>query len=217
MSKDKNHNSPLENPDLKKSVFQVPADYFDQLEGRIMDNVQAEESELANSEHLKQNIFQVPEGYFSQLEERITDGIRAEEGELASNDHLKENVFRVPEGYFQSLDDKIAAKLEPKEEAPVKVIPLYQRNWFKVAVAAMLVVGVFLFIPRDKSPVTGEISEDLMLEYLYEEQDIAYELMALSEDFDDIMNTILLDETSAFDFSAEANLELEYDFEYFEQ
>ncbi len=217
MSKDKNHKSPLENPDLKKSAFQVPADYFDQLEGRIMDNIEAEEGELATSEHLKQNIFEVPEGYFSQLEERITDGIRAEEGELASNAHLKENVFRVPEGYFQSLDEKITAKLAPKEDAPVKVIPLYQRTWFRAAVAAMLVVGVFLFMPKGGEVAPAEISEDLMLEYLYEEQDIAYELMALSEDFDDIMNTILLDETSAFDFSAEANLELEYDFEYFEQ
>lgn len=216
MNKDKNHKSPLENPDLKKSVFQVPADYFNQLEGRIMDNIQAEEGELAGNEHLKQNIFEVPEGYFSQLEERITDGIRAEEGELASNDHLKENVFSVPAGYFQSLDEKITARLE-EEESTVKVIPLYQRSWFKVAVAAMLVVGVFLFIPREQPPVTGEISEDLMLEYLYEEQDIAYELMALSEGFDDIIDNILLDETSVFDFSAEANLELEYDFEYFEQ
>lgn len=215
MSKDKNHKSPLENPDLKKSVFQVPAGYFNQLEGRIMDNIQAEEGELASNEHLKQNIFEVPEGYFSQLEERITDGIRAEEGGLASNVHLKENVFRVPEGYFQSLDEKITAKLQ--EESTVKVIPLYQRTWFRAAVAAILVVGVFLFMPKDGDETPPEISEDLMLEYLYEEQDIAYELMALSEDFDDIMNTILLDETSAFDFSAEANLELEYDFEYFEQ
>lgn len=214
MSKNKNHKNPLENPELKKSVFQVPTDYFDQLEDRIMGTICAEESKLTSNEHLKENVFEVPEGYFSELEERIEDGIRAETGELATNDHLKENVFRVPEGYFNSLDQKIAAKLE--EESPVKVIPLYQRSWFKVAVAAMLVVGVFLFIPRDEVVIT-ELSEDLMLEYLYEEQDMAYELMALSEGFDDIIDNILLDETSIFDFSAEANLELEYDFEYFEQ
>lgn len=216
MSKDKNHRSPLENPDLKKSVFQAPTDYFDQLEGRIMDNIQAQEGELAKSEHLRENIFEVPQDYFSQLEGRISDNINAETGELASNEHLKENVFRVPEGYFNSLDGKVAAKLE-NNEPPLKVIPLYQRSWFKVAVAAMLVVGVFLFIPREQTTIEGEISEDLMLEYLYEEQDIAYELMALSEGFDDIIDNILLDETSVFDFSAEANLELEYDFEYFEQ
>lgn len=214
MSKNKNHKSPLENPELKKSVFQVPTDYFDQLEDRIMGAICIEESELTSNDHLKENVFEVPEGYFNELEERIEDGIRAEAGELATNDHLRENVFRVPKGYFNSLDQKIAAKLE--EESPVKVIPLYQRSWFKVAVAAMLVVGVFLFMPSQPI-IDDEISEDLMLEYLYEEQDMAYELMALSEGFDDIIDNILLDETSAFDFSAEANLELEYDFEYFEQ
>lgn len=215
MSKDKNHKSPLENSELKKSVFQVPADYFNQLEGRIMDNIRAQEGELATNEHLRKNIFEVPEGYFNELGERVTDGIRAEEGELASSEHLKENVFTVPEGYFSSLDEKIAAKLET--ESSIRVIPLYQRNWFRFAVAAMLVVGVFIFLPKGPAVDDSAISEDLMLEYLYEKQDIAYELMALSEDFEAIMDNILLDETSVFDFSADANLELEYNFEYFEQ
>lgn len=215
MSKDKNHKSPLENPDLKKSVFQTPPDYFDQLEGRIMDHIRAEEGELASSEHLKKNIFEVPESYFNQLETRVSDAIRAEEGELAGNDHLKENVFRVPEGYFASVEEKVNSRLG--KEATTKVIPLYQRNLFKVAVAAMLVVGVFMFLPQEKIIDQPQISEDLMLDYLYEEQDATYELMAMSEDFDEILDNILLDETSVFDFSTEANLELEYDFEYFEQ
>lgn len=214
MSKDKNHKSPLENPDLKKSVFETPPGYFDQSEGRIMDYIRAEEGELVSNEHLKKNIFETPEGYFNQLESRIADAIGAEEGELAGNEHLKENVFRVPEGYFTSVEERVNARLG--EETTTKVIPLYQRNWFKVAVAAMLVVGVFLFLPSTP-PVEAEISEDLMLQYLYEEQDATYELMAMSEDFDEILDNILLDETSVFDFGTEANLELEYDFEYFEQ
>lgn len=215
MSKDKNHKSPLENSELKKSVFQLPADYFDQFEGRLMANIQAQDGELATNEHLKKNVFEVPDGYFNELEGKITDGLRAEDGELASNEHLKKNVFHAPEGYFSSLNEKITAKLET--ESTTKVIPLYQRNWFKFAVAAMLVVGIFMFLPKGSDTDDSAISEDLMLEYLYEKQDIAYELMALSEDFEDIMDNILLDETSVFDFSADANLELEYHFEYFEQ
>ncbi|MCE7993233.1 MAG: hypothetical protein HEP71_14700 [Roseivirga sp.] len=215
MSKNKNHKSPLENPKLKEPVFQVPADYFDELEDKIMGAICAEESKLTTNDSLKESIFEVPEGYFNQLEERIEDGIRAETGELASNDHLKENIFRAPQGYFNSLDKRIAAKLE--EESSAKVIPLYQRNWFRAAVAAMLVIGIFLFLPKGGEVIPPELSEDLMLEYLYEEQDMAYELMALSEGFDDIIDNILFDETSVFDFSAGANLELEYDFEYFEQ
>lgn len=215
MNKDKNHSSPLDNASLKKIVFQVPTDYFDQLEGSIMDRINAEEGELANVEHLKKNIFEVPHDYFNQLEGRIKEGISTEAGELTSNEHLKTPVFEVPKDYFNTLEAKITEKLEEKEAT--KVIPLHQRNWFRFAVAAVIIVGIFLGT-QDTSPgiETSELSSELMIDYLSEESDYDYELMAMTNDFESIIDNILIDETSLFAFGTESNLELEYDFEYFD-
>jgi hypothetical protein len=218
VSKDKNHKPSLENPQLKQSVFQVPASYFDKLEGRVMDNIKAQDGALANNPHLKENIYQVPEGYFSQLQNSIENRIEAEEGALAQNKHLKEHIFKTPQGYFETLPAKVLNRLGEKPEA--EVIPIYQRNWFRFVAAAVLILGVFMInsdIFTGHSDPLEPLSDELMLEYLYEKQDIAYELITLSEDFETIMDNILIEEASAFDFSSEANLELEYDFEYFEQ
>lgn len=218
MSKDKNHRSPLENPQLKQSVFQVPASYFDKLEGRVMDNIKAQDGALANNPHLRENIYKVPEGYFSQLHNNIENRIEAEEGTLAQNTRLKAHIFETPQGYFETLPDRILNRVEEKPEA--EVIPMHQRNWFRFVAAAVLILGVFMVnsdIFTDYSDPLEPLSDELMLEYLYEKQDIAYELITLSEDFETIMDNILMEEASAFDFSSEANLELEYDFEYFEQ
>ena len=219
MNKDKNHNSPLNNPSFKESVFQTPADYFDQLEGQLMDRINAEEGELASAEHLKENVFEAPQGYFNQLEDQIKARVETEAGKnsLENNDHLKTSVFEVPSGYFDRLENSINDRLE--DNTATKVIPLYRKNWFRVAVAAMLAVGIFLGV-ADRGTEDGgfkDVSNELILDYLSEDADYDYELMAMTSDFDGIIDDILIDETFGLDFDNESNLELEYDFEYFEQ
>lgn len=66
MSDNFNH-SPLDNSKLKKSVFDVPDGYFNNLSDRIKAGVDASESKLLVDDHLKRNIFQTPDQYFEKL------------------------------------------------------------------------------------------------------------------------------------------------------
>ncbi len=71
MNKKDHHNKALDNPELKKLPFQVEEDYFKGLSGRIMNAIDAEESDLKYNLHLKKSPFTVPENYFSELSDQI--------------------------------------------------------------------------------------------------------------------------------------------------
>src|SRR5665213_3159773 len=97
----------------KINVFQVPEDYFNDLDSRISTIVflnQVEKKEAPN----------VPDGYFNSLSDRILSKIKSgiqsadeEIKELSQALHYlkQENVFKVPENYFDDLSDRIKEKI----------------------------------------------------------------------------------------------------------
>lgn len=216
MSEEKNHIGPLDQPEMKKNIFQVPEGYFEQFEDRVRDRLDAGDSKLDQSEHLKQRVFEVPEGYFDQLQDRIKDKIAEESSVLSKEARLKEPVFEAPEGYFESFADKLQERLKAEEKEEVKVLPLYQKNWFRLAVAAVLVLGFFLIKPPVSNDLGNELTDETMLAYLSEpETDL--DLIASLDGFDSAIDEILEEETSGYDFDLDLNPELDYEFEYLEQ
>jgi hypothetical protein len=98
--------------------------------------------------------FTTPPAYFEKLEGRILDRIAAEKGPRITG---AEGGFQVPEAYFDSLEKKLMQKvLQPV----AKVIPLYRRPVFKMAVgiAAAFIMVMLWFYPSEQTPAYRETS-----------------------------------------------------------
>lgn len=79
----KDHDSnPLDNPQLKKHPFKVEEGYFNGLSERIMNAIDAEESDLKYDLHLKMSPFTVPKGYFDKLPNEIENRLNKEQQEV---------------------------------------------------------------------------------------------------------------------------------------
>ena len=131
------------------NVFQVPEDYFNDLDSRISTIVflnQVEKKEAPN----------VPDGYFNSLSDKILSKIKS--GEQSADEEIKElspalhylkqeNVFKVPENYFDDLSDRIKEKVNLGSGKVVsinsaKVVSIKKvTKWWKYAAAA-IVAGI---------------------------------------------------------------------------
>jgi len=81
--------------------FVVPANYFNEMEGQIMDKIRLDEFKTS---HPKQE-FTVPDNYFNELEQNIQSRIAIDE--VLNN----EKGFTVPEGYFDELEQNIQSRI----------------------------------------------------------------------------------------------------------
>ncbi|MBE7172019.1 MAG: hypothetical protein INR73_15640 [Williamsia sp.] len=152
-----------ENP--VSTPFVVPAGYFDQLPGILLQRVRAleeaptlEEETAALSSLLgsisKKMPFTLPETYFQELIPIPPSILAEQDGQLAA-DHssllqsLKDKpTYRVPAGYFEKLAGNIQEQLPDETKAPVVPIS-FGRKITRYAVAAsvaavMVVSGWFL-------------------------------------------------------------------------
>ena len=106
---------------------------------------------------------------------------------------LPHNKFKTPENYFEDLKNKILA--ETIEANFTKVIPIYQKNWFKIAVstaaAVLLIVGFWFMSQSPKVSAEDQIyaqetvyevyfEDDLNEEYLLDEEPVLVEFVGLS-------------------------------------
>lgn len=123
----------------KINVFQVPEEYFSDLDQRILTTVFIHG-------YGKKDLQKVPEGYFDSLSAKILSKIKAEKNESASEEikalspalfYLKEeNTFTIPENYFHDLSDRVLDKINGKE---TKVISISSaRKWSRYAAAAVV-------------------------------------------------------------------------------
>jgi hypothetical protein len=78
----KRNDSPLNNKNLKKSIFTVPKDYFELLSEKVRSKISTEESELMKSSILRQNVFQTPDNYFENLKSSINARIEQPESKV---------------------------------------------------------------------------------------------------------------------------------------
>jgi hypothetical protein len=134
--------SPLLAEMEKVNIFQVPENYFFDLDQKIFTTVIIHQGE-------KDNLQNVPQGYFDSLPGKILSKIKAEKNESVTDEikalspalfYLKEeNIYTVPENYFDNLSDRILDKINGKETKVVSISSV--RKWWKYAAAAV-VAGV---------------------------------------------------------------------------
>lgn len=119
------------------NAFVVPANYFSEMEGQVMDQIRLHEFKATHARQeftvpenyfdgLTQNIqsriainevlntgegFTVPEGYFTELEQNIQSRIAI--NELLNSDE----VFTVPQGYFNELEQNIQSRIAIEQNA----------------------------------------------------------------------------------------------------
>ncbi|MDF2158092.1 hypothetical protein [Algoriphagus sp. CAU 1675] len=94
--------------------------------------------------------------------------------------------FEIPEGYFEDLPEKIMAKLEPK--------PDY--SWYKWAAAALILIslGIYqldIFQSQDEY-LAMEEEVELYIESNYW---TAEDILGMTENPEEILNEIILEET----------------------
>lgn len=126
--------------------------------------------------------------YFDSLTDRIMERIELEESILYRNSRLKTLPFRTPEGYFEQLGNDLF-KIDQKE---AKVIPLWSQNWVRYAAAAVILIFSVLFVTKPFEATTpqsylGEIPEEVLIEYVAQEETAIDELFINEE----VMNAVL--------------------------
>ena len=128
----------------KKNVFEVPEDYFQLLDKRIITSVLL----TANG---KNEVQTVPEGYFEGLSNKILSAINNTEYVEGPTDDAKleiknispvlfslkdKRTFTVPEHYFENFSDYVFTKIKPKK---AKVVSINRSTrWWRYAAAAMI-------------------------------------------------------------------------------
>jgi hypothetical protein len=158
------------------SSTDVPAGYFDNLAGSILDKIKAGQSaseEISNLSPLlsglqNKQVFETPAGYFENLNNRIIDKINADQSEEATSElspllqSLKSRqVFEVPEGYFNGLADTIVKKVHAPS---AKIVVMRKRSSFiiKYAAAAMmtgvLALGLYKYLDKPAAVIGVESS-----------------------------------------------------------
>lgn len=147
----------------KRNPFNVPDDYFDDMEQQISSRIAIES---ASSSDLKGN-FAVPEGYFDTLEDQIMSSVRV--GKLV--EPTNEGGFNVPDTYFDSLHESIkhtAGINHTSKEAKVRsLVP----SWLKYAAAACIMISAgtgfyFLQKPASIDQKLAYIPEEVIVDYL---------------------------------------------------
>lgn len=113
---------------------------------------QAEER-IRQAGDLKNNT-RLPEGYFDQLSDAVTSSVK-------SIPTAKESGFGVPENYFEKLPLMISDRIAEKERGKVIGFSSIKR-YAPVAIAAMLIAGVFIYkgIQNEKTTIPESITAE---------------------------------------------------------
>src|SRR6185437_2342754 len=128
----------------KKNIFEVPENYFQFLDRRIITTVLL----TANG---KNEVQTVPKGYFEALSSKILLAIKKSENVDGRTDDAKDEIknispvlfslkdkrtFTVPYRYFENFSDTIFTKLKPKK---AKVISINRSaRWWRYAAAVVI-------------------------------------------------------------------------------
>jgi hypothetical protein len=150
-----------------QNVYQVPADYFEDLAGQVLNRIKALESENASEElnYLspllssisKKTPYSVPSDFFAELDEKIIHAVKDDSGMLTPSEELetlspllsslkKEMPYSIPEGYFENIN------AAPVFQPQAKVASITRQKWLRYAAAAIvtgfIVTAGFLFLNK---------------------------------------------------------------------
>jgi hypothetical protein len=192
--------------------YRVPAGYFNQLSGLLLEKVRAADqaepaSELAALSPLlaglsKKPPFSIPEGYFEKIGEEVSSGLS---GILQTNEVLETlpallftarniNPYTVPAAYFEQFPHKMLGKV--KVSAPVVSI---KKHWLQYAAAAIvagiIAIGAWLYfqpsvsdlaVPADMAldlhKEIDQLSDQTILEYADSTQSLSFSNSMASND-----------------------------------
>jgi len=150
----------------RKTPFQVPSTYFEELSSRISGQIALDQFKSASAGH------RVPENYFDTLHAEVSDRISLEA--LAG----KQTPFTVPDTYFEHLESRIAARIAAPEVVPAArpvIRRMFGRSSWKYASAACIVMAfgaaLLLYSPSTNFNVQSELSsvpENDIEQYLQE-------------------------------------------------
>jgi len=109
------------------SGFNVPENYFKNVETIVFSKISSEK--LTN-----ENPFNLPKDYFDTIEDKVFEKIKKEE---------QKPSFSVPDGYFDSIEDKVFEKINK----PTKVIDFktqFIKTFLPIAASASLLLLITL-------------------------------------------------------------------------
>ncbi len=133
--------SRLDNP------LSVPEGYFEGLRASVMARIKdAEETAAGETENLSPLLagisrkmpFEVPANYFATNLADLPLFVKDEQPSLLLSSIPKQMPNELPVGYFNNLPANIIRKIVPVQ---AKILPITQRKWMRLAVAAV-VAGV---------------------------------------------------------------------------
>lgn len=154
--------------------------------------------------HIKMNQ-EADKAYFDSLTDRIMDRVELEKSVLFADPKLKELPFLTPDGYFEQLGESIV-----KQASSVKVIPLYNRSWFRYAATLVIILttAFALLNPFEKDPFEkylSDVSTEVLIEYTSSEETALDELFVDEE----VMNVVINDMMADIAFTYEDLIDFE--------
>ncbi len=175
MKENNTNNEHLDTDNLPESLrvnpFEVPKDYFTELEDQICSQIHLDTLEV--NPHFGNS---VPEGYFDSLEDQILGKVAEEK----LREQIQETGFTVPQEYFHTLSAQILTAVHTDKPAIQKDKPVIQMNkgfaWTRYAAAASiaLVLGLSAFwglksntaASSTESVDLAEVSDQEIINYL---------------------------------------------------
>jgi low affinity Fe/Cu permease len=113
-------------------------------------------------------------------------------------EHNGEDPFRVPDGYFEHFPERVMEKIRAGEDKTVpRMVPFHRKGMYYAAAviaAVVILTGGYLFLQRQGAPdvsvrnnvttfvMTSEIDEQMLMEFMEQENIIADTLPVISEE-----------------------------------
>lgn len=133
------------NSNANDTPYSVPEGYFDSLASSVLAKIKGEAT-ISGSEEIaqlspllagisRQLPFSVPNNYFQSNIEGLEAFTSENEDSLVLSFVDKQMPYEVPAGYFANFPEQVLEKLSGRK---AKVVPMMQRKWVRLAVAAMV-------------------------------------------------------------------------------
>jgi hypothetical protein len=156
---------------LHEPVFSLPNTYFENFAFTVLAKIKIENDVHTDGELIKSSPvfslisrempFQVPEDYFTNFAD-ITIASDSDKLPKIIAEIEKVPPFKIPTGYFNAFPATVLTVLSV---TPARTIPLYQRNWVRMSVAAIVAgiisISSFLYLDNQKNSIPESSSASL--------------------------------------------------------
>lgn len=193
-----------DNKHISKTGFKTPENYFENLEDKVLQNLNKKQPKIYKFEKEYTAGFETPTDYFDNLETKIFRKLEIDQKSSV------DSGFKVPMGYFDQLEKRVLEVSLEKKKNP-KVIPLFTTKklvyFSSVAAAIALVISIAnISFPKDDTDFSSLDIADIQ-DYMDDEAgvfgDIEITAALISEKTDlsvDTYNTLELNNDSVIEY-----------------